>query len=191
MRLTDALPIIKQSVSAVQAADALGLNPDRYGRCACPIHNGKDRNMKLFGGEKGFYCYVCHAGGDAADLVRQVHGCSLREAASWLDSTFGLGLDINRPTDEKRVQAVREAVKRRRREREQAERDRAATLETWHRTLTVTIQVDDEIERTRPRKYSEDFSDAFCAALAAREELRLINEELTDMVCENEEKRRA
>lgn len=191
MKLTDALPIIKQSVSAVQAADALGLNPDRYGRCACPIHGGKDRNMRLYTGERGYYCYVCHASGDATDLVAHVHGCTLRDAVAWMDGTFGLGLGFSQQTDEKRIRAAREAASRRRREREQEEKDRADTLETWHRTLEVMMLVDDEIERTRPRKYSEDFSDAFCTALAAREELRQINEELTDMVCENEEKRRA
>ena len=55
--------LIRSSVSAYEAGKALGLNPDRYGRCACPVHHGVDRNCKLWKDEGGFYCYVCHASG--------------------------------------------------------------------------------------------------------------------------------
>lgn len=189
MRLTEAVPLAKQAVSASEVADALGLSPDRYGRCACPIHGGKDRNMKLFSGERGYYCFVCHAGGDVIDLVRRVNGCGLREAVAWLDGAFHIGLNIDAPEDKERQRAVQRAIQRRRERRREQELERIALHNTQLDALSLGMELDELIEAARPHRYSEEWSDAFCAALKAREELKQIEEELAVMVGMSEERR--
>lgn len=184
MRLRDAVTVAKQSVSAVEAADALGLSPDRYGRCACPIHGGHDRNMKLYGGARGYYCYVCHSGGDVIDLVQRVNGCGMREAVEWLDSTFRLGLDVGRDTDRRKADALRELAERRKARREAKEAYSRRLFAAQTNALATEMAVEDIIEAERPHKYSEDFSDAFCEALMARERLRAVTEELFVMAYE-------
>lgn len=42
MNLTVYTELIRQRVSAYEAGKALGLNPDRHGRCACPMHHCVD-----------------------------------------------------------------------------------------------------------------------------------------------------
>lgn len=82
---------VRNSVSALDVAKALGLNVDRYGRCACPFHRGQDRNMKCYDGNRGFYCFVCHEGGDCIHLVQGVAECGYVDAMWWVNDQFGLG----------------------------------------------------------------------------------------------------
>lgn len=114
--------IIRESVSAFKAGQALGLNPDSTGRCACPIHGGKDRNCSLDKGTRGYHCFVCHSGGDVIALVRDTLKCSFPEALEWLNSTFKLGLDIYAPKTKNDIKALKTArmASALRRENEQA-----------------------------------------------------------------------
>ena len=75
---------IRQSVTAYQIGEALGLKPDYRGRCACPIHAGHDKNMKLWKDESRFYCHVCHASGDGIALVRAVLILAYRLTVRWI-----------------------------------------------------------------------------------------------------------
>lgn len=179
MKTLDSAGIIKQSVTARMAAEALGLHPDRYGRCACPIHGGKDRNLKLFDGEKGYYCFVCHSGGDVIDLVCNVNHMPMREAVAWLGATFRLGLDTEDAAAEK---AAREAAERRKREREREEKNREETLALWLDAQEACKEADQAFEARRPKKPGEPITDAFRTAVFVREELREINGIVTDML---------
>ena len=92
MEIREISAAIRESVSAVEVGKALGLNVDRHGRCSCPFHQGKDRNMKLFDGNRGYYCFVCHKGGDCISLVQGVAPeCSYLDAMWWVNDYFQLG----------------------------------------------------------------------------------------------------
>lgn len=92
MKIREISETIRNTVSAVEVARALGLNVDRHGRCSCPFHNGQDRNMKLYDGNRGFYCFVCHKAGDCISLVQGVvPDCSYSDAMWWVNDQFGLG----------------------------------------------------------------------------------------------------
>jgi len=83
---------IRTSVNTIDVARALGLNVDRNGRCSCPFHNGRDRNMKIYEGTRGYYCFVCHKGGDCISLVTGVvPDCSYADAMCWINDQFNLG----------------------------------------------------------------------------------------------------
>lgn len=83
---------IRNSVSAIDVAKALGLNIDRHGRCSCPFHHGTDRNMKCYEGNRGYYCFVCHKGGDCISLVQGVvPNISYTDAMWWVNDQFQLG----------------------------------------------------------------------------------------------------
>lgn len=92
MEIREISAAIRNTVSALDVARALGLNVDRHGRCSCPFHHGADRNMKVWEGNRGFYCFVCHAGGDCIRLVQGVvPECSYVDAMWWVNDQFGLG----------------------------------------------------------------------------------------------------
>ena len=178
MTLSEAARMIKMSVSALDAAKALGLEPDRYGRCRCPIHGGQDRNMKLFGGTRGFYCFVCHSGGDVMDLVCSVNRCDTRTAVAWLNDAFRLGLEND--SAEAR-EAARRAAERRKREQERKDRMLERDFRLWLDAQEVTKEIDQAVEQHRP-KPGEPITDAFRTAVFAREDMREINAELSDLV---------
>ena len=84
--------VIRNSISALDVGKELGLNVDRHGRCSCPFHNGKDRNLKLYDGNRGFYCFVCHKSGDCISLVKGiVPDVGYVDAMKWINDRFGLG----------------------------------------------------------------------------------------------------
>lgn len=177
MNLRDACSVIKQSVSAAQAADALGLAPDRYGRCRCPVHNGQDRNLKVYGGSKGYYCYVCHSGGDVIDLVCNVNRCSIKDAVEWLNGAFGLGLEQD---DAKAMEVAKRAAERRKREQERKDRMLERDFRLWLDAQEVSKEIDQAVIQHRPMKPGDPITDEFRTAVFAKEDMREIEAELSD-----------
>lgn len=110
---------VKECVSAIDVAQALGLEVNRHGRCRCPAHNGKDFNCKLFPGNRGWYCYVCHEGGDIFSLARANMGeMPFADSLRWFNETFNLGLDIDAPMDQKALKRAQEVQEMQRKIRE-------------------------------------------------------------------------
>ena len=185
MNLTEMCRVAKESVSARQAADALGLAPNRYGKCVCPFHRDRHPSMKVYDEiGKGFYCFTCKTGGDVVDLVMGVTGLPLRGAVKWLDGAFSLGMADDSPDRQEALRRAREAAEKRDAERRKKERFRDRVFDRQLDVLTMTLAAEEVMDQTRPRKYSDGFSDEFCAALAARESLRWIREDLDVMLWE-------
>lgn len=92
MEIREISAAIRESIPTIEVARVLGLNVDRHGRCSCPFHNGQDRNMKIYEGNRGYYCFVCHKGGDCISLVTGVvPECSYVDAMWWINDQFQLG----------------------------------------------------------------------------------------------------
>ena len=92
MEIREISAVIRSSISALDVARALGLDVDMHGRCRCPFHQGHDRNMKIWGGNRGYYCFVCHKSGDCISLVTGVvPECSYADAIWWINDQFQLG----------------------------------------------------------------------------------------------------
>ena len=156
---------VHERVSAFEAGKALGLHPDRHGRCACPIHNGHDRNCCLDKGGKGYYCHVCHAGGDVIKLVRAVQNCSFTEAVRWLDSTFHLGLEMDRPLDRNENMAAEIARKRKAAMREQEKAIDAMLYDLWVMSNQILACLEEDAKRYRPTRPYAPWDGRFTAAL--------------------------
>lgn len=64
----------------------------RYARGACPLCQSDAAKGRAFSWsfEKcAFFCHSCKARGDALELVMRLRGCSLMEAAKWLEQRGG------------------------------------------------------------------------------------------------------
>ena len=169
---------IRQSVSAYQVGEALGLNPDGSGRCACPIHAGHDKNMKLWKDESRFYCHVCHAAGDGIALVQAVNQCSFWQAVEWINSAFHLALPLDRPLDKNAQKAAENA-----RKRKQEERERRKAIERTEFDLYVTVgkflaDLENDKEQYRPRTATEPWHPKFATACKLIPEVKELVEEL-------------
>lgn len=159
-QLTIAAQRIKESISAQDVGMALGLEM-RHGRCRCPLHGGKDFNCVLYKGDRGFYCHVCKHGGDIVKFVQEYHDMSFKDAVTWLNDTFGLGLDIDSPIDEKRLEEAKEA-QRKRAERTRFETALKEARESREMTaMGMLFRLEVRMENAAPRTPEEDFSEAY------------------------------
>ena len=168
----NAVETIRESVTAVEAARALGLKPDRHGRCACPFHNGKDRNMKLYPGSGGYHCFVCGESGDVFRLVQGVNGYGFKQAVSWLNEAFHLGLTVDRPIDKRACTALENARKRKQMEREQQEALDRAEFDLYTAACKLVNDLEADVERYRPKQPNEWWNSRFCKSLKLLTEAR-------------------
>ena len=79
--------LVKESVTARQAAEAYGLKVNRFGMCCCPFHGDKNPSMKL---DERYYCFGCGVTGDAIDLTAKLFEINTKEAAEKLATDFGI-----------------------------------------------------------------------------------------------------
>lgn len=83
---------IKSAVPMREAAERYGLAVGRDGMALCPFHGEKTPSLKIYPGERGFYCFGCGAGGDVVRFTALLFNLTNKQAAEKLDADFGLGL---------------------------------------------------------------------------------------------------
>lgn len=169
---------IRHSVSALEAGRAMGLQVDRHGRCACPVHTGVDRNCKLYDGDRGFHCFVCGASGDVIKLVEYVQNCSFLSAVEWLNSAFHLGLPLDRPMDKNAAEAARRAKERKQEEREQKQAIERMEFDLYCMAGQIINSLEADIERYRPKRAYEPWDKRFVDAVRLLPEARDLAERL-------------
>ena len=185
MNWKDHADAVKRSVSAVSAAEMLGLKANRAGFCQCPIHGEKTGSLKLYPGNRGWHCFGCHRGGSVIDLVMAVDGVDFHGAIREINEHFRLGLPIDGPaTEEQKAEAKRRAEER---EREQREREarRKAKDEAYLRYLDVGDEIA-SLEEVRdayaPKDIQDEWHPKFVEALRRIPELKEEAEDLA-LVC--------
>jgi len=156
---------VKDAVSGYQCGEALGLNPDSSGRCACPIHNGRDRNMKLWKDDSRYYCHVCHAKGDTISLVQAVNQCSFWSAVEWLNSAFNLGLPLTSQPDKNASEAAQIARKRKQMEREQKQAIDTMMFDLYTATVKLCGDLEADKEQYKPKPTDQHWDKRFCDAM--------------------------
>jgi len=175
MKLSDYAAVIRRSVTARQVAELLGLAPNRAGFCKCPMHGEKTGSLKLYPGDRGWYCFGCHQGGSVIDLVMQYYGMDLKNAIQLINEEFGLGLPIgNRPTKEqeeaaKRLAAEREA-ERKRREKKRKEQNKAFLR--WCDLGKDIAEMEMDRKEFAPGEADEEWDPRFIRALREADEKR-------------------
>lgn len=120
--------LIKDRVTVPMLLEQYGVKIARGGRCACPIHHGKDLNMTVK--PKWFRCFRCGASGTVIDLYMALAGCTFNEAIDQLDGLFALGLKASKPSEHAaaRLALTQHRVDKRRREARRQHNDHQYTL---------------------------------------------------------------
>lgn len=112
--------LVKDRVSVPMLLEQYGVKMGRGGRCACPIHHGKDNNMAVK--ERWFRCYRCGKSGTVIDLQMALSGADFQQAIRELDAMFNLNLAPTKPSDRIRAKvaiADRQHVKNQRMSRKE------------------------------------------------------------------------
>jgi len=175
--LTMAVQTIKDRVSALDVGKAIGLNVDQHGRCSCPFHSGKDRNMKLFPGNRGFSCFVCHESGDVIKLVRRYYDKSFKDCVAWFNDVFRLGLSLDGQIGPDEARRAQEAQRMRMEARafdewrEKAEFDLALGLDR------VAEMLEEQRDVNEPKEPDDKWNREFCQAVKLLPSARRLAEE--------------
>ena len=115
---------IERLRDAVDMAELVGSKTDlrRVGSRLtglCPFHDERTPSFSVNAQDKLFYCFGCHAKGDAIGFVEQTEGLDFRESVEFLADRYGVELELE--NEDPQAEA-----RRRRRERLLALLDRAA-----------------------------------------------------------------
>ena len=100
--------VVKQSVTAREAAELYGIAVGRGGMACCPFHDDRHPSMKV---DARFHCFGCGADGDVIDFTARLYDLSPKEAAEKLALDFGLAYDSQAPPRRRYVRQKTEAQK--------------------------------------------------------------------------------
>lgn len=77
--------VVKENVTARQAAEQYGVKVNKNGMVCCPFHDDRHPSMKV---DKGFCCFACGAKGDVITFVADFFHLAPLEAAKKLAEDF-------------------------------------------------------------------------------------------------------
>lgn len=106
--------VVKENVTARQAAEQYGLKVSKNGMVCCPFHDDRHPSMKV---DKGFCCFACGAKGDVITFVADFFHLAPLEAAKKLAEDFQIPIF----TDSSKK---RNAVRRKKNRKERCTRPR-------------------------------------------------------------------
>ena len=98
--------VVKQSVTAREAAELYGIAVGRDGMACCPFHDDRHPSMKV---DTRFHCFGCGADGDVIDFTARLYDLSPKGAAEKLAQDFGLSYDSKAPIRRSYVRQKTEA----------------------------------------------------------------------------------
>lgn len=101
--------VVKQSITAREAAEHYGIAVGRGGMACCPFHDDRHPSLKL--NEDYFYCFGCGVTGDVIDFTARLYDLPPKEAAEKLALDFGLAYDSQVPPRRRYVRQKTEAQK--------------------------------------------------------------------------------
>ena len=78
---------IRDEVPMERLCSLIGI-PVKHGFAVCPLHPDSNASMRVYPGDKGFYCFGCHQGGDVIDFLALITKQSRPDAARQLMQTF-------------------------------------------------------------------------------------------------------
>ena len=162
--LSLAVQTIKENVSALDVGEVMGLEI-RRGRCRCPLHGGHDFNCRLYPGDKGFYCHVCKRGGDVLKFAQEYYKMQFKDAVSWFNSTFHLGLDLNNRMDPEEARHAENALKMRKDAQEHKAWKERINFDLFLAADKILEMLEEQRDRNVPKTPDEPWNQLFCEAI--------------------------
>lgn len=142
-----------------------GFSVTRENFMCCCFHVEDTPSMKLYDGDRGFYCFGCHEHGDIIGFVMKYFGLPFKDAITKINDDFHLGFPIGQKISRQHMldNARREFLARREREKQMEEKHRIdldvnSAFDEWKR-------LDDQAELFAPKKIGDEFSPQFAEAL--------------------------
>ena len=157
--------VIKSRISMIDICKTYGFNIQRGNFICCPFHNEKTPSLKLYDGNRGFYCFGCGEHGSVIDFVMRYFGLDFQSAISKLNDDFCLGLPIGQRIDcRNRLEMERLAFQRRQKEK-QEEAKRQQLEDAYWTAFDEWKRLDDNKRNYAPKTPADPLHHLFVEAL--------------------------
>ena len=180
---------IKSLVSALDVCRQYGVDVNRAGFTRCLWHNEKTASLKIYPGDRGFFCFGCHASGSALDLVMKLFDESVGDACKRLNADFRLGLvREGNVSNAERIAQNRAAWERRKRQ-EQIEKEHRALIDEFRAAILHLRWCEIGFYAAEPTDPDDEWSELFVLAARERERARAMADEALEALQEYEKQR--
>ena len=180
---------IKSRVSALDVCRQYGVDVNRAGFTRCLWHNERTASLKIYPGDRGYFCFGCHEHGSSIDLVMKLFDESVGGACKRLNDDFRLGLikegNVSR---NERIAQNREAWERRR-QQDEVKRQHEALISEFNAAITNLRLAQMLLTATEPTDPDADFDDYFAIAVRETELARYRADCALEALAEFEKKR--
>lgn len=182
--------VIKSRISMIDICKTYGFNIQRGNFICCPFHNEKTPSLKLYDGNRGFYCFGCGEHGSVIDFVMRYFGLDFKSAISKLNDDFCLGLPIGQRIDRRKQLEMERLAFQRRQKAKQEEAERNQIDDAYWAAFDEWKRLDDNKRNYAPKTPTEPLHPLFVEALKniAGAEYKLSCAEITRYEYENRNK---
>ena len=157
--------IIKSQINMIDICKTYGFNIQRGNFICCPFHNEKTPSLKLYDGNRGFYCFGCGEHGSVIDFVMRYFNLDFTKAISKLNDDFGLGLPIGKKIDRRTQLEINKAAFERKRKAEQQQKERQKIEDDYWAAFDEWKRLDDNKRNYAPKTPTEQLHPLFVEAL--------------------------
>ena len=157
--------VIKSRISMIDICKTYGFNIQRGNFICCPFHNEKTPSLKLYDGNRGFYCFGCGEHGSVIDFVMRYFGLDFKSAISKLNDDFCLGLPIGQRIDRRKQIEMERLAFQRRQKAKQEEAERQQIEDAYWAAFDEWKRLDDNKRNYAPKTTTEPLHPLFVEAL--------------------------
>lgn len=180
---------IKAAVSALDVCDKYGIEVNRAGFARCPFHAGGNErtpSLKVWRGNRGYFCFSCHASGDCISLAQGVLGLTFSEAIKRLNFDFNLGLDIGKRLSRNEQIRANKELWDRNKAKEKVENEHRALIDEFNKAVTILRVMEEEVDTQAPTDRDAELPENFCYALFTQSFARQMADEALERLAEFE-----
>lgn len=142
-----------------------GFNIQRGNFICCPFHNEKTPSLKLYDGNRGFYCFGCGEHGSVIDFVMRYFNLDFPKAISKLNDDFCLGLPIGQRIDRRKQLEMERLAFQRRQKAKQEEAERQQIEDAYWAAFDEWKRLDENKRKYAPETQTEPLHPLFIEAL--------------------------
>lgn len=157
--------IIKSQINMIDICRTYGFNIQRGNFICCPFHNEKTPSLKLYDGNRGFYCFGCGEHGSVIDFVMRYFNLDFPKAISKLNDDFCLGLPIGQRIDRRKQLEMERLAFQRRQKAKQEEAERQQIEDAYWAAFDEWKRLDENKRKYAPETQTEPLHPLFIEAL--------------------------
>lgn len=98
---------IKNRISTKELLSFYGIKINSRGFANCPFHHEKTGSLKIYDGDKGYYCFGCGKSGDIVTFMQDFFGLSFKESIEKINDDFSLNLPIGKKISKRKKTEIK------------------------------------------------------------------------------------